>query len=75
MAPRCSPANGGERNEAWTCICIGGRRGAATSAARPAAGSGISTIEIIIGAMTVRVPPGADVASLQTVLQALKAVS
>jgi transposase len=45
------------------------------SAARSAAGSGISTIEIIIGAMTVRVPPGADVASLQTVLQALKAVS
>jgi transposase len=45
------------------------------SAARPAAGSGVSTIEITIGAMTVRVPRGVDAATLQAVLRALKVVS
>jgi hypothetical protein len=39
------------------------------------AGSGAPAIEIVIGAATVRVPPGADPTTLQTVLRALKAVS
>jgi transposase len=33
------------------------------------------TIEVVIGATTVRVPAGADATTLQTVLRALKAVS
>ncbi len=45
------------------------------NAALPLAGSGGSAIEIVIGGAIVRVPPGADVASLQTVLRAPKAVS
>jgi transposase len=45
------------------------------STARPMAGSGAPAIEIVIGAATVRVPPGADPTTLQTVLRALKAVS
>ena len=35
----------------------------------------LSMIEIVIGAATVRVPPGADVATLQAVLCAVKAIS
>jgi transposase len=42
------------------------------SAARPA-GSGMVAIEIVIGATLVRVPPGCDLTTLQTVLQAVKA--
>ena len=45
------------------------------SAARPVASPAVSAIEIVIGVMTVRVPPGTDVATLQIVLQALKTVS
>ena len=42
----------------------------------PCAGDpGVAAIEIVIGGAVVRVPPGADVATLQTVLCALKAVS
>jgi transposase len=37
--------------------------------------SGTSTIEVVIGAATVRVPVGADITSLQAVLRAVKAVS
>jgi hypothetical protein len=32
-------------------------------------------IEIVIGAATVRVPPGIDIASLQAVLRAVKAAT
>jgi transposase len=45
------------------------------SAARPLARPDIRMIEIAIGAMTVRVPPGADVATLLAVLDAVKAIS
>jgi hypothetical protein len=42
---------------------------------QPSPGSGMPAIEIVIGATTVRVPPGADVATLQAVLCAVKAMS
>ena len=45
------------------------------SVARLPAGSSMSTIEIVIGATTVRVAPGADVTTLQAVLCAVKALS
>jgi transposase len=45
------------------------------SPARPLVRPDIGAIEIVIGAVTVRVPPGTDAATLQTVLRALKAVS
>ena len=45
------------------------------SVVQPSAGSGMPAIEIVIGAATVRVPPGADVATLQAVLCAVKAMS
>jgi transposase len=38
-------------------------------------GSGTSTIEVVIGATTVRVPAGADAMTLQAVLRAVKAMS
>lgn len=37
-------------------------------------GTGVAAIEIVMGATTVRVPPGSDLATLQTVLRAVKAV-
>ena len=42
-------------------------------AVQPSHGSGMPALEIVIGATTVRVPPGADVATLQAVLCAVKA--
>ena len=42
---------------------------------RPTTGSGMPAIEIVIGATTIRVPPGADIATLQAVLCAVKAMS
>jgi transposase len=45
------------------------------SVVQPLHGSGMPAIEIVIGATTVRVPPGADVATLQAVLSAVKAMS
>jgi transposase len=45
------------------------------SVVQPSHGSGMPAIEIVIGGATVRVPPGADFATLQAVLCAVKAMS
>lgn len=45
------------------------------SAAVRSADPGMAVVEIVIGATTVRVRPGADASTLRTVLQAVKAVS
>jgi hypothetical protein len=45
------------------------------SAAVRSADPGMAVVEIVIGATTVRVRPGADACTLRTVLQAVKAVS
>jgi transposase len=63
----------GEHRPAFAPVIVEGAPSRA-SVVPPLAGSG-SAIEIVIGAATVRVPPGADVATLQAVLCALKAMS
>jgi len=67
-------AGAGELGLAFASVMVEGAP-SHPSVARPSAGSGVSAIEIVIGATTVRVPPGADVATLQIVLRAVKAVS
>jgi hypothetical protein len=44
-------------------------------AVAPARSGGSPAIEIVIGAATVRVPPGVDTATLQVVLRAVKATT
>src|SRR5882757_2769432 len=63
----------GEHRPALPPVIVEGAPSRA-SVVPPLAGSG-SAIEIVIGAATVRVPPGADVATLQAVLCAVKAMS
>ena len=63
----------GEHRPAFAPVIVEGAPSRA-SVVPPLAGSG-SAIEIVIGAATVRVPPGADVATLQAVLCAVKAMS
>ena len=41
----------------------------------PPGGGAVPMIEIVIGAATIRVPPGADLATLQAVLRAVRAVA
>jgi len=63
----------GEHRPAFAPVIVEGAPSRA-SVVPPLAGSG-SAIEIVIGATTVRVPAGADVATLQAVLCAVKAMS
>jgi transposase len=64
----------GEHGPAFAPVIVEGAPSRA-SAVPPSAGSGMPAIEIVIGATIVRVPPGADVATLQAVLCAVKAMS
>jgi hypothetical protein len=41
----------------------------------PPGGGTVPMIEIVIGTATIRVPPGADLATLQAVLRAVRAVA
>jgi len=78
VAPRCWPTCGDRHEGAWAGICAGDSRGNAVSCERGAAVARLGDAgdrEIVIGATTVRVPPGADVATLQAVLCAVKAMS
>ena len=63
----------GEHEPAFAPVIVEGAPSRA-SVVRPTTGSG-SAIEIVIGATSVRVLPGADVATLQAVLCAVKAMS
>ena len=62
----------GEHGPAFAPVIV---EGTASRGNLVQAGSGMPAIEIVIGATTVRVPPGADVATLQAVLSAVKAMS
>jgi len=64
----------GEYGPAFAPVIVEGAP-SRVSVVQPSAGAGMSAIEIVIGATTVRVPPGADVATLQTVLYAVRAMS
>ena len=72
-AGRSAATGRGELGPAFAPVIVEGAPSRA-SVVPPLAGSG-SAIEIVIGAATVRVPPGADVATLQAVLCAVKAIS
>jgi transposase len=64
----------GEHGPAFAPVIVEGAPSRA-SVVPPSHGSRMPAIEIVIGATTVRVPPGADVATLQAVLCAVKAMS
>ena len=64
----------GEHRPAFAPVIVEGAPSRA-SVVQPLAGSGMPAIEIVIGGATVRVPAGADVATLQAVLCAVKAMS
>src|ERR1700682_2499170 len=70
-AGRSAAPGRGELGPAFAPVIVEGAPSRA-SVVQPSAGS---AIEIVIGAATVRVPPGADVATLQAVLCAVKAIS
>jgi hypothetical protein len=67
-------ATGMERGSAFASVIVEGAPSCA-SVGTPSLGSGMPEIEIVMGATTVRVPPGADVTALQAVLCAVKAMS
>jgi transposase len=64
----------GELGPAFASVIVEGAPSRA-GVVQPSSGSGMPAIEIVIGATTVRVAPGVDVATLQTVLCAIKAMS
>jgi transposase len=64
----------GEHGPAFAPVIVEGASSRA-SVVQPSHGAGMPAIEIVIGATIDRVPPGADVATLQAVLCAVKAMS
>jgi len=70
---RAAATGTGKLGPAFAPVIVEGAPSRA-SVVRPTTGSG-SAIEIVIGATSVRVLPGADVATLQAVLCAVKAMS
>jgi transposase len=69
---RGAVADAGDHEVAFAPVIVGPPRG---SEARLAADAGVSAIEIVMGATMVRVPFSIDVATLFSVLRAVKAVS
>jgi transposase len=65
----------GESGSAFAAVIVEAARPCADGLLAPGRPGGSSVIEIVIGAATVRVSPGIDAASLQTVLCALKAAT
>jgi transposase len=64
----------GEHGPAFAPVIVEGAASRA-SAVQPSHGSVTAAIKIVIGATSVRVPPGVDVATLRAVLCAVKAMS
>jgi transposase len=58
---------------AFAPVIVEAARPCADAPLAPACPSGSAVIEIVIGAATVRVPPGTDAATLRAVLRAVKA--
>jgi transposase len=73
-AGRPAATGAGKLGPAFAPVIVEGAPSRA-SVVQPSHGSGMPAIEIVIGATTVRVPPGADIATLQAVLCAVKAMS
>jgi transposase len=73
-AGRPAVTGSGEHGPAFAPVIVEGAPCRA-SVVPPSAGSRMSAIEIVIGATTVRVPPGVDVATLRAVLGAVRAMS
>jgi transposase len=73
-AGRPAAPSAGELGPAFAPVIVEGAPSRA-GVVQPLHGSGMPAIEIVIGATIVRVPPGADVATLQAVLCAVKAMS
>jgi transposase len=71
---RAAAPGAGKLGPAFAPVIVEGAPSRA-SVVQPSAGSGMSVIEVVIGSTTVRVASGADVATLQAVLCAVKAMS
>jgi transposase len=68
-------AGGAESGSGFAPVIVEAGRSCADAPLTPGYAGGSSVIEIVIGAATVRVPPGIDAARLQAVLRALKAAT
>jgi transposase len=66
---------GGEGGATFAPVIVEAARPCVVAPPAPDGPGGSSMIEIVIGAATVRVPPGIDIASLQAVLRAVKAAT
>jgi transposase len=65
----------GESRSAFAPVMVEAARPCAEVPIAPAQLSGSPMIEIVIGAATVRIPPGTDAATLTTVLRAMRAAT
>src|SRR5262245_47920365 len=63
----------GTRGSAFAPVIVDAAAPCVDGSIAPSRRSGLAIIEIVIGAATVRVPPGTDVATLQAVLRVVKA--
>ena len=65
----------GDSGAGFTPVIVGAPRSHADGPIAPAWPGGSAKIEIVIGAATVRVPPGIDAVTLATVLRAVRATA
>jgi transposase len=73
VAPRRADDGVGAKGSAFAPVIVeAARQCAAGPTARP---SGLPMIEIVIGGVTIRIPPGTDVATLETVLRTVRATT
>jgi transposase len=70
-----SRARGGRSGPAFAPVIVEPCRRDRDSSLAPAVAGGSHTIEIVLDAATVRVPPGIDAVTLATVLRAMKAAT
>jgi transposase len=72
VARRRTSEGVGESNSTFAPVLVEAAQLGAEAPIAPARLSGLSTIEIVIGSASIRVPPGTDAATLAMVLRAVK---
>jgi transposase len=74
-AGRLAEAGAGESGSAFAPVIVEAARPCSDLSVAPARPGGSPVIEIVIGAAIIRIPPGSDAATLQTVLRIVKATT
>ena len=75
VARRWADDGASQSGSAFAPVIVEAARPCGDAPLAPGCPGGSSVIEIVIGAATVRVPPGSDAATLQSVLRAVKAAT